>query len=58
MELPYHATKSNIADSVDLIVQIERRPGRRFVSEVLEIQGNNPGADRYSLTPVFTRKEE
>ena len=58
MELPYRAIKSNIADSLDLIVQIERRPGRRFVSEALEIQGYNPEADRYGLSPIFTRKEE
>ena len=34
VELPYRAIKSNIADSLNLLVHIERRPGRRFVSEV------------------------
>ncbi len=58
MELPYRAIKSNIADSLDLIVQIERRPGRRFVSEVLEINGYGPEADRYDLIPIFIRKED
>lgn len=58
MELPYRAIKSNIADSLDLIVQIERRPGRRFVSEVLEIRSYNPETDRYDLNPIFIRKEE
>ncbi len=29
VELPYHATKSNIADSLNVIVQLERRPGQR-----------------------------
>jgi hypothetical protein len=35
-------TKINIADSLDVIVEIERRPGKRFVSQVLEIRGYAP----------------
>lgn len=56
MELPYRAIKSNIVDSLELIVQIERRPGLRFVSEVLELRGYSPEADRYDLNPVFTEE--
>jgi hypothetical protein len=41
-----------------MLVQIERRPGRRFVSEVLEIAGYNPESDHYELVPIFTRQEE
>ena len=58
IELPYHAIKSNIADSLNLIVQLDRRPGQRFVSEVLEIKGYDPEADRYDLAPIYTRQEE
>src|SRR3989449_11478985 len=58
IELPYHAIKSNIADSLNLIVQLDRRPGQRFVSEVLEIRGYDPEADRYDLAPIYTRQEE
>jgi pilus assembly protein CpaF len=58
VELPYHAIKSNIADSLNVIVQIERRPGQRFVSEVVEIRGYDPDADRYDLTPIYQRQEE
>lgn len=54
MELPYRAIKSNIGDSLDLIVQIERRPGLRFISEVLELRGYSPETDHYDLNPVFT----
>ena len=57
VELPYRAIKSNIADSLNLLVQVERRPGLRFVSEVLEIAGYSPDADRYNLKPVFVREE-
>src|SRR5215467_6761287 len=35
IELPYRAIKSNIADSLNLLIHVERRPGRRFVSQVL-----------------------
>jgi len=58
IELPYHAIKSNIADSLNVIVQIERRPGQRFISEVLEIKGYDPDADRYDLAPIYNCKEQ
>jgi Flp pilus assembly CpaF family ATPase len=54
VEMPYSAIKRNIADSLNLIVQIDRRPGKRFVSEVLEIQGYDPGADRYGFRHPFS----
>lgn len=54
IELPYRAIKSNIADSLNALIQLERRPGKRFVSEVIEIRGYNSEADRYDLSPVFT----
>jgi len=57
IELPYHAIKSNIADSLNLIVQLERRPGLRFVSQVLEIRGYDHDSDRYDLAPIYTRQE-
>lgn len=54
IELPYRAIKSNIADSLNVLIQLERRPGKRFVSEVLEIRGYNSENDRYDLSQVFT----
>jgi pilus assembly protein CpaF len=58
VELPYRAIKNNIADSLNLLVHVERRPGRRFVSEVLEIAGYSPDSDRYELRQVFVRGED
>lgn len=52
VELPYRAIKTNIGDSLNVIIQLERRPGIRFVSEVLEIQGYDAESDRYDLSPV------
>jgi pilus assembly protein CpaF len=49
VEIPYRAIKTNIADSLNIIVQIERRPGKRFVSEVLEIRGYDLSTDQYDF---------
>jgi pilus assembly protein CpaF len=54
IELPYRAIKSNIADSLNVLVQLERRRGKRFISEVIEIHGYNSEADRYDLSRAFT----
>ncbi len=56
IELPYRAIKSNIADSLNIIVQIDRRPGMRFVSEVLEINGYDPDADQYDFRIIYQRE--
>jgi len=58
VELPYRAIKHNIADSVNILLHLERRPGRRFISEVAEISGYNPELDRYGLKPLLNRMED
>ena len=57
VELPYRAIKSNIADSLQVVMQIERRPGRRYVSEVVEIRGYDPDADLFDCSPIYQRRE-
>ena len=56
IELPYRAIKGNIGDSLNVIVQLERRPGRRFISEVLEINRYDPVADLFEFKAVFEVK--
>lgn len=58
VEMPYRAIKSNIADSLNIIVQIERRPGTRFVSEVLQIRGYEPESDRYDFCQTYCQSGE
>jgi pilus assembly protein CpaF len=58
VELPYRAIKTNIGDSLNVVVQVERRPGRRFVSEVLELNSYDPDADLYDFGSVFLTKRE
>jgi pilus assembly protein CpaF len=57
VEIPYLAVKTNIADSLNIIVQIERRPGRRFVVEVLEIDHFDVETDKFRLNPTYVRNE-
>ncbi len=57
VELPYRAIKTNIGDSLNVVIQIERRPGRRFVSEVLEINRYNPEADLFDCRAIFQKEE-
>jgi pilus assembly protein CpaF len=57
VQLPYRAIKTSIADSLNLVIHIERRRGSRFISEVVELHGYNPDADLFNYRAIF-RKEE
>jgi len=58
VDLPYLAIKTNIADSLNVVVHIERRPGRRYVSEILEVNGYEPDADLFDYGAVFLSKRD
>jgi len=58
VELPYRAIKTNIADSLNVVVHIERRPGHRFISEVIEINGYDPDTDLYDFGAVYLVNRE
>lgn len=53
VELPYAAIRSNIADAVNFLLHIERRQGRRYVSELLEVQQYDPAQDQFALTTIY-----
>ena len=57
IDLPYAAIKSNFADSINLLLHIERRNGLRYVSQVLKVQGYEAGSDRFELETIYERKE-
>jgi pilus assembly protein CpaF len=57
IELPYRAIKTNIGDSLNVVIQVERRPGRRFISEVLEINRYDPDADLFDYCAIYQRPE-
>jgi pilus assembly protein CpaF len=58
VDLPYRAVKTNVGDSVNVVVHLERRPGRRFVSEVIEIQGYDPDRDEFHYGFIFDGHKE
>jgi pilus assembly protein CpaF len=58
VDLPYRAVKTNVGDSVNVVVHLERRPGRRFVSEVVEIHGYDPDRDEYNIGFIFGSRKE
>ncbi len=53
VELNYKSLKTNLGHSVNVVVQLERRPGRRYVSEVVVINGYDPDCDEYDFGTVF-----
>jgi pilus assembly protein CpaF len=57
IELPYRAIKTNIGDSLNVVIHVERRPGRRFISEVLEINSYDPDADLFDYSAIYQRPE-
>ena len=58
VEMPYRAIKTNIADSLNIIIQIERWPGTRFITEIVEIRGYDPEGDKYALHQIYHRQQE
>ena len=58
VDLPYRAIKTNIADSLNVVVHIERRPGRRFIAEVLEINSYDPDADLFDFCASYVAPKE
>jgi pilus assembly protein CpaF len=46
-------TEAEIGEAVDFVVHIERKPGCRFVREVMAIHGYDRNAKRFLLEPVL-----
>src|SRR5436309_9729095 len=58
VEIPFRAIKTNIADSLNVVIHVERRPGRRYISEVLLINRYDPDADLFDYGAVFLAKQD
>jgi pilus assembly protein CpaF len=56
IELPYSAIKKNVGDSIEVLVHVERQPGKRFISEVLELNGYNPDTDQFDYVVVYAKE--
>jgi pilus assembly protein CpaF len=57
IEIPYRAIKSSIADSLNVVVHVERRPGRRTISEVVEVKRYDPDPDVFDCNSIFQKPE-
>lgn len=53
IELPYQAIKASIADSIHLLVHVERRQAKRLISEVLELTAYSPTQEHYVFNPIY-----
>lgn len=53
VNLPYRAIRSQIAESVHLLVYLSRRQGKRQVTEVLAVRGYDPDQDRYECEALY-----
>jgi pilus assembly protein CpaF len=49
VQLPFHAIRSSIADSIHFLLHIERRQGRRVAAELVEVEGYDPDRDRFEF---------
>jgi len=58
VELPYKAIKTNISDSLEVLIHVERRPGRRFISEVLELKRYDPDSDVFDCSVVYAKEPQ
>jgi pilus assembly protein CpaF len=56
IDLPHRTVRSNIADAVDIIVHIERRCGKRYVDEVIRIDGYDVETDRYEFETIYSKQ--
>jgi len=53
VELPYQAIRANIGDVVHLVLQLERRDGRRYASELLRLVRFDPRTDQYQFEELY-----
>jgi pilus assembly protein CpaF len=49
VDVPYPAIRHGLAECLQLLVHLERRHGRRVVTELVRVRRYNPGSDTYDL---------
>jgi pilus assembly protein CpaF len=56
IDLPYRVIRENIGQSLDLVIQLKRQPGKRAVAEVLRIKRYVPAEDYYEFETLYQNK--
>lgn len=52
-DLPYKVIRQNIGESLDLVIQLRREPGKRAVSQVLKIKRYIPAEDFFEFETLY-----
>jgi pilus assembly protein CpaF len=53
VDIPYRAIQAEIGDLVNLVIHIERREGRRFLSDLLQVEGFDAETNQYNTTSLY-----
>jgi pilus assembly protein CpaF len=56
IDLPYGVIRQNIGESLNMVVQLKREPGKRAVAEVLRIKRYVPAEDYYEFEALYQHK--
>lgn len=62
VDIPYHALQNEIGQLIDIVVQIDRRDGKRFVPEIINVDRFDTQTGAYKITqfgePLLNVKED
>src|SRR5215831_13303551 len=53
IQLPFHAIRSSIADSINLVLHLERRNCSRRVAELVQVEGYDPARDQFEFKSLY-----
>ncbi len=56
IDLPYRVIQKNIGESLDMVIQLKREPGKRVIAEVLKIKRYVPAEDYYEFETMYKSK--
>jgi pilus assembly protein CpaF len=57
IEIPLVAVRRQVAEAINIVVQVSRIRGRRLVTDISEIGPKGPDAAAYDVRPIFTRHD-
>lgn len=57
VDLPYQAVRTGIADSIHLLLHVERDGSRRVVTELVAVRGQEPETGRYRTETLYGRRD-
>lgn len=55
LDIPHPVLQGQIADSIQVVIHLERSAGRRRVAEIIELTGYEPETDRHQMNVLYAR---